>query len=158
MLKAELCGCHLKWLIIKTVAVPADESPLCLASVPTCSNLAWEKRVMGYSRFTAPLCSSVDLFFFFTSCVFVISLRENCVHGTVKASLQAKGETLGHGKERKSFLEFASRHRNHLYPESPHCRPLQWVQWINWQGFLNAQYPMREMIRLVTHLFLLWSV
>lgn len=35
----------------------------------------------------------------------------------MKASPQAKGEKLGFGKERQSFLEFVSRHRNHLYPE-----------------------------------------
>lgn len=95
---------------------------------PTCSptwlgkNMQWG--TSSSQRHLAPLW--IEVFFFFFSLrasllshsgKFVLAARRG------KASPQAKGEKLGYGKKRKSFLEFASRHGNHLYPDSPRRPP-----------------------------------
>lgn len=149
---------------MKTVVAPADGSPHLL------SNLPWEKHATGCELVTASPGSSVDrvffFFFFFTrvsllshSGKFVLAARRG------KASPQAKGEKLGYGKKRKSFLEFASRHGNHLYPDSPRRPPSRTATGALDQltGFLkrtvsDAHTQPWETIKLVTHLFLLSDV
>lgn len=142
-----------------------------LTGLPTCSptwlvkNMQWG--ASSSQRHLAPLW--IEVFFVFFSlraCLCYLVAGNLCwPRGAGNASPQAKGEKLGYGKKRKSFLEFASRHGNHLYPDSPRRPPSRTATGAVDQltGFLkrtvsDAHTQPWETIKLVTHLFLLSDV
>lgn len=142
-----------------------------LTGLPTCSptwlgkNMQWG--ASSSQRHLAPLWIKFFFFFFFFTRVSLLSHSGKFVLATRrgKTSPQAKGEKLGYGKKRKSFLEFASRHGNHLYPDSPRRPPSRTATGALDQltGFLkrtvsDAHTQPWETIKLVTHLFLLSDV